>query len=285
MSLPHRIPGHALVLLSLVLASVLVTEATAGTLPAGPVTATLTSGRTLHAEVDPQTDLQTLWLRWVRQGMVIQQPVSWDRVLAVSVGRQRMTVAEFVRSLSLEPPRPDALSEPDEGREIVLGSWSRRDAGAIASPSATPVPRTATASQQPGRVQSLAIDAGLSHWNSTAEVDGLVIEVSPLDATGAVTPVRGTLEVELTGCESTHVRPGRLPPVIGRWVHQVEANHFASRGAGYRLAFQQVRPNADPSLSPWGTVRARLSVPSQGVFDATATVRIRQATAIRDRLQ
>lgn len=284
MSLPHRIPGHALVLLSLVLASVLVAEATAGTLPAGPVTATLTSGRTLHAEVDPQTDLQTLWLRWGRQGMVIQQPVSWDRVLAVSVGPQRMTAAEFVRSLALQSPRPDALSRPDEGREIVLGSWSRREQGSVASPPSASVPRTAMASQQPGRVQSLAIDAGLSNWNSTAEVDGLVIEVSPLDATGALTPVRGTLEVELTGCPSTNVRPGRLFPVIGRWVHQVEARDFTSRGASYRLAFQQVRPDADLSLSPWGTVRARLSVPSQGAFDAAATVRIRQATAIRDRL-
>lgn len=284
MNLTHRIPGHVLALLLFVLVSILATHATAATLPAGPISATLTSGRTLHAQVDPQTDLDTLWLRWARQGMVIQQPIPWDRVSEVSVGRQRMTAAEFVQSLALEPARPGLNARPDESRAIVIGSWSRQKEESVAARWSVSVPRAATASPQPGRVQSLAIGAVLSNWNSTVEVDGLRIEVSPLDANGALTPVRGTLEVELTGCESTNVRPGRLFPVIGRWVQQVEAHDFTSRGAGYRLAFQQVRPDANLLLSPLGTLRARLTVPSQGVFDATATVRIRQATAIRDRL-
>lgn len=280
---PCIAPRHAFALLLSVLVSISATESIAATLPGGRITATLTNGRTLTAEVDPQTDLNTLWLRWGRKGMLIQQPVSWDQVAEIAVGQQRMAAAEFLRSLAPAPPKPDPIADAAPGRDIVIGSWSRRE-DVAAGLSATPLPPTATASPQPGRVQSLAIDAWLSHWNSTGETDGLVIEVTPLDAAGFLTPVRGTLEVELTGCKSTNVRPGRLFPVLGRWVHQVEANDFTSRRATYPLAYQQFRPDADLLLSPLATLRARLTVPGQGVFDATATVRIRQATAIRDRL-
>ncbi len=277
--------GFCLVLLLLVVTDSLMAKSAAAAIPAvGPITVTLASGRTLTAEVAAQTDLRTLWLRWGRAGLIIQQPIAWDHVVEVLVAGRRSSAAEFLQSLALEKTVLAAPAQRKD-RTIVIGAGPSRQAEAAAIHSPTPSPRTATTwPQQSGRVQMLAVDAGIANWNSTAEIDGLVIEVAPLNAAGTLTPVRGTLEVELLGCEATNRRPGHVFPRIGHWVQRIEIGDFTSRGARYRMAFQQVRPDADLTLSPLATLHARLSVPGEGVFETTALVRIRTATAIRDRL-
>ncbi|MFH1923324.1 MAG: hypothetical protein ABIP48_25965, partial [Planctomycetota bacterium] len=61
---------------------------------------------------------------------------------------------------------------------------------------------------------------------------------------------------------------------------------FGLLGAKYRFPFQAVHPEFDLELAPYAAVHARLSVPGEGVFEATESdVRVRPYSATRDHLQ
>ena len=135
-------------------------------------------------------------------------------------------------------------------------------------------------------VRSLAVDAWVSNWDSDVEVDGLVVEVRPLDAHGAVVPVHGVLEVKLIGWPIDITTAGQPPVRLGRWTQLVRPAELGSLGGRYRLPFQSVHPEFNLQWASYGAVCARLSVPGQGVFEATqSSVRIRPYSAVRDHLQ
>jgi len=98
--------------------------------------------------------------------------------------------------------------------------------------------------------------------------------------------VRGTLEVELIGRQTGVAKPPQPFARLGHWAQPVSVDDFGSRGAAYRLPFQGVHPEFQLAVAPHGAVHARLSVPGQGTFEATAsTVRIRPYSAVRDQWQ
>jgi hypothetical protein len=135
-------------------------------------------------------------------------------------------------------------------------------------------------------VRSLAVDAYAANWDGDVEVDGLRVQLRPLDATGEVVPVEGTLEVTLIGWRTGRTN-SRQPPVrLARWTRPVHSAELGPFGIEYRLPFQSVHPEFDLRWAPHGTVHARLSAPGQGVFDVTeSTVRIRPYSAMRDHLE
>lgn len=142
------------------------------------------------------------------------------------------------------------------------------------------------------RVASLWIDAWVANWDSDVEVDGLIVEVQPIDADGWLVPVRGTLVANLIGIEDGIVR--RKDPFVrmGRWSKSVEPEDFGGYGslaagpARYKLPFRSFHPEFDLALKSKAALNVRLSVPGHGVFEATeSSVRIRPHSQIRDMRQ
>jgi hypothetical protein len=132
----------------------------------------------------------------------------------------------------------------------------------------------------------------MARWDANVEIDGLAVRVLPLDEYGAVTPVDGTLEVELIAEPVAWGRPLQFPPPdtppvsLGRWQQAVCVRDFGPSGAVYRLRYQGANPELERRWSNFAAVHVRLSVPGQGVFEATQDgVQIRLVSPTRDQLE
>jgi len=236
------------------------------------------SGRQFVGQIDPQTDAQHLYLRVVQGPMVLVRPIQWTSIIRAHVAGETVTGAElrsvvtairqqYPQSMHPAPPRLPT-------RAVVTGPLS-----------------SATISEPPLVVRSLAVEAWTANWDADVEADGLVVSVYTLDDEGRIAQVDGTLEVELVA-----PRPGITPdaapfPQIGRWVRHVSLGDFSRGGpaiaaARYRLEYQAIHPEFDRYVVARGLVHARLSVPGQGTFEAPAAiVRIRSYSAPRDWLE
>jgi hypothetical protein len=245
---------------------------------AGPVAVTVASGRVFTGQLDPRTDDSRLWLRWTHGTITLLRPIDWARVVEVQSDGNTVPAADFRRAVA----SPQGVSPPEIAADAAeleafrFHSWPSADsqpAGASNRPEASPV-------------RSLAIDAWAANWDGDVEVDGVVVEVRPLDAGGAVVPVHGTLEVDLIGWRTGRTRPNQPPVRLGRWTRSVQVGEIGPSGVAYKLPFQGIHPEFDLRWSPLASVHARLSVPGEGTFDATAsTVRIRPYSALRDHLE
>jgi len=208
------------------------------------------------------------------------------------------SLREFLQRVQAAGGKPEPKST---GRIILEGTAAEEteDAGGPTPPPSCPIP---DAGGQPKtrenilsesasrRTAYLVLDAWLGQWDADAEPDGLVVEITPCDATGRPTPVHGMLEVTLvipprgaTGAldQKSHRQ---------RWVQRVRPDDFspATGSAQYRLPFgsAQNNPEWNLDLAGYGAVSAQLSVPGQGSFSATAgCVRVRPFSPVRDRLQ
>ncbi len=238
----------------------------------------LASGRIFTAKIDPCSDATQLWLRWQHGSAVVRRPIQWDRVVQVQVADEAISGEQFRRIVAAVmremPARPEVAAAQEK---IVI----RPTTGSVATASGT-----SREVRSAPRVRALAIDAVVANWDADVEVDGLLIHVYPLDATGTVVPARGMLEVDLTAERLGLVRRPNPFVGLGRWMRRVRPEDFGGYGAVYRLPFQSVHPEFDPAIVSHGVVHARLSVPGQGTFDATeGTVRIRPLSPIRNQLQ
>jgi hypothetical protein len=242
---------------------------------AGPLVVRLVTGQTISGDLAAATDAECLWLRHGCGAVVVLRPIEWDNVATASVLGREFTGGEFRGMVEkIIARRPPAATRP---AVITLRGPAEPSWPAAETPAAW---RTAP------RVVHLATDAEVARWSDTVEADGILVRIYPLNARGALVPVRGTLEVELTGWRQTG--PWREQPFckLARWTEEVRPEHFGPRGAVYRLPFQADHPDFDLSLAPRGAVHARLSVPGQGTFDATQPdVRSRPYSAVRDQLQ
>jgi hypothetical protein len=134
------------------------------------------------------------------------------------------------------------------------------------------------------RVRSVSLHAMPANWDADVELDGLAVAVFPLDEHGQTTAVAGSLELSLIGEMPPGYRGDRNPQ-LGHWRLQLRPDDFGWRGGVFRLPFQAAHPEFDTELGACGAVHARLSVPGQGTFETTVTMRIRPASGFRDRLQ
>jgi len=238
----------------------------------------LASGRQFVGQIDPQTDDQHLYLRTVQGPMILVRPIQWTRILRAHVAGETVTglqLRSVVDAVRKEHPNLFAAALPQ--------STSR---ASVASP-ASPAP----ASEPPRAIRSLAVEAWTANWDADVEDDGLVVSVCPLDDEGRIASVDGTLEVELV-TSGPGIAPDPASFVqLGRWVRHVRPGDFvpggsALDGARYRLEYQAIHPEFDQRVVARGLVHARLSVPGQGAFEATAAmVRIRPYSAPRDWLE
>lgn len=260
--------------------------------PAMPLTVALASGRRFTAELDVRTDDHQLWLRWNGRSGHLLRPIDWERVERVELGGETYTGRELQEAIALVReafPSPSPAGAP----AALLASYpTPLDAGPMVLPPPAlallppPPPFVAAHQFEPPRVRSVAIEARTANWDSDVEVDGLLLDIFPLDGAGFILPVRGTIQVELIGEETGTARSRQPYAVLGRWTEQVCPVDFHSYGARVKLPFRQVHPEFDLGWAPKGLVHVRLSVPGEGVFEASqSTIRVRPASAMRDRLE
>jgi len=240
---------------------------------ADEITVALQSGRSFTGEIDAQTDADVLWLRSAHGSIVVVRPIEWGRVVWASYAGKELSGDELRKlsdSLKSDRPQPESPAEPGAVPPPPL-PWS--DAVAAAAP-------------QRGRVVAVDLDAQLGHWTPTVESSGLTVRITPLDADGRPTPIDGTLDVELLGRRPAINYIAGDFPIVGHWTLAVRADDCGPSGAVYQCPFQALHPDFDTQLYPHGLVHLRLTVPSQGVFEASQPlVRIRQYSPMRDRLQ
>lgn len=250
------------------------------------------SGRRFVADVDVRTDAKCLWLRWNKGASYMLRPIDWQRVVSVELEGETYSGRELREAVAvLREVAPVVSSSRLAEKEA---SWVRYESppAVVSAASAWPdvPPRWALGAldEQTGRprVRSLAIEVAPANWDEDVEVDGLVLNVYPLDAAGFVVPVRATIEVELILAKRATKPSGEAFVRAERWVEHVCPEDFFTHGAQYRLPFRQVQPEFDLRWAPKGLIHARLSVPGEGVFAASASmVRVRPYSAVRDRLE
>ena len=260
--------------------------------PRGSGTVTVASGRGFVGQIDPRTDENRLWLRWSHGTIAIRRPIDWEHVVEAAFADKTFSPDEL-RKAVVQPAGPATeVGEPGAGRRRIvrvhagLGGDSGLAGPIVSPPPSAEAPTVRAGPRRSPRITCLAMDASAANWDSDVERDGLLVQLHPLDASGEVVRVKGTVEVTLIGWRTGRTR-SRQPPVrLARWTRAVHPEDLGPFGIEYRLPFQSVHPEFDLRWASQGTVHARLSVPGQGVFDATeSTVRIRPYSAMRDHLE
>lgn len=259
----------------------------------GPVTVELLSGRQFTATVDPRTNDELLWLRWSEGSAQLLRPLRWEQIHRAHLGQVEVDGRQLRQLVKASRPEILPVFRRPTSRRIVMRGPGGAGDGERPSRTTTELSAgtsgdTTTRPSAGPRVRSLAIDTRVANWDADVEVDGLIVDVYPLDAAGRTVPVFGTLEVELiVDRGDTVTRPQSLVR-RGRWTERVRVGDFGSGGARFKLPFGSAgfHPEFDRRTAPYGAVVARLNVPGQGVFSATdSDVRIRPYSAVRDVLE
>lgn len=248
---------------TLFLSATVVADAAEPLAPSRAIVVHLVGGRVFTGELDTRTNEADLWLQWRRGTISLGRPIRWDRISRVELSGQTFSgeaVHQAVVDLRRESPVPDA------SKHTVISL-----VGAAAAESTMSDNRIAAGAA------SLSIRAEVDNWDADAAPDGLVVEVCPRDAEGCATPVDGSLEVELFVPSPDHRNDAIL---LERWTQRIDASDCGPTGATCRLPFARFDPQCDAATH--GEVRARLMVPGEGVFEATAPmVRIRPYHVVR----
>lgn len=256
-------------------------------LPAGAIAVSVASGRTFVGQIDPQTGRELLWLRIGDGPIVLRRPIEWDRVVRVRQENQELSRDRLIElaHASNQPNTKRLLPAPPIPAEdfTAVNGWlnpPRNTANQTTRGSAQSTPASTPS------VAALEIDAELGHWTAGVETSGIVVCIHPMTVDGILTPVDGTLEIDLIGQRPASQNEGDGLVRSGRWTETVRAGDFGPLGAVYHLPFQAVHPDFDFEMRAHGMVHARLSVPGRGTFEATQSmVRVRAYSAVRDRLQ
>ena len=249
-----------------------------------PVSVELTSGRVVSGQVDSRTDQDKLWLRNDLGTGYMVRPIDWDRVQSVTLAGDRFSSQQFqsvVGDVRQSYPRPEQAAGPSNRISVGPKEQSRE---LVADPAYDRA--VSSARSETPKVRSLAIDVRVANWDADLETDGLLVDVYPLDADGAIVPVRGSVEVTLMAPRAGMVLRPQPFVRLGHWSKQINPDDFGPDSARCRLPFQSFHPELSRDWASHGVVYARLSVPGQGVFECTeGTVRITPYSASRDYLQ
>ena len=237
------------------------------------LTVELQGGRKFTGHVDPRTSDQNLILRFTRGTAFLTRKIEWPSVVQATVEGQPIEAAklrEIAEGMKLQ-------EKVNKGQEIP----NPKSQFPIPPPAEPPLPR----------VTAVTFDARLANWDSDVETDGLVVDLYPITAAGALAAIDGTVEVELFAPQLRvfHHAPlsgGQTIERVERWTSVVSADQLAAGGARLKLPFGAVHPEFDLDWLNPGLVHVRLVVPGDGVFeDSQDALRIRPYTPLRDRLE
>lgn len=270
-----------------------------------PASVRVASGRVFHAEVSARTDENRLWLSFRTGSAELLRPIAWDRVVAAGLDGERLAGRQL-RTRLLEASTQSLAAGAPTVHDDEAATWTSTAAvqaqqappsgeEEIPLPPATSGPTMAhealDALFAPPRIAAVRLDSHIANWDADVEADGLILQAVPIDATGHVIPVRGTLQVELIGArriafqDGPHKR-GRDFGRLGNWTRQVLPADVHPDGAWYKLPFQGRHPEFDVDVFRKALVHARLVVPGEGTFEASLDgVRLRPFAPTRDALQ
>ncbi len=277
-----------------------------------PVRVEVLSGRVFSGTIEARTDASQLWLRCGDAQLAVVRPIDWERIAAAEVAGRRLTAEAFrtwamalaaaraaPQNGAIEPRVPDdSAPQVDGGTSPAAPPRTPRDTTVPPALRDTTVPPPLRDTTVPPRIQgphvppgvwrpepriaSIVADAYLASWNADPLPDGLVLHVWPLGADGQIWPVGGTLEVTLLAAVGRHAT---LQTIV-RGSAVVRPWDYGPQGAVMRLAFRGVHPEVHTEVATRGVVQVKFTVPGHGVYHATLSdVRIRQASAVRDRVQ
>jgi len=242
----------------------------------------LRDGRTVSGELDSATTASQLWVNRSEQGIALRSGFSWSDLHAV-VHNSKQHPAEEFRQLvgQLASSKPALMDDLNPVTTAVT-----EVADAAGGPQILPVAYTS-----PPPVRSLRVRAWTASWDDDPELDGLLVEVTPLGPHGEFVPVDAQLTMTLIG-EHSQGHPEQLRrfrpryPQITRGSEQVRAEHFWAGPAVYKLPYRNQIPEEHLDLFPQGVLTATLGVAGQGSFSAsTDAVALIPASPIRDRRQ
>jgi len=233
------------------------------------VRADLADGQTFHAMIDCRTDEDRLWLRWSYGTISFLRPIRWEQVVRAKLCGTTLAGEQLLEAVQIAVK--DRPSRQDDAKSIVMIGTDRAEAPCeYALPVAEP------------ETKALHISARTANWDSDVEVDGLLVDVCPMNADGDVLAVNGTLDVDLVGWKGRH----RSSIQLGHWSRRVDRDAFEFGRIRFRLPFEAIHPEFTPEVSAYGAVHARLAVAGSGTFEATdSDVRIRPISSTRDRLE
>ena len=242
------------------------------------ITVQVASGRTFSGRLDLESDAWELRLQSEYGDGLIVRPIAWQRVLEVEIAGRSCSgdqLREALRTLHANQP---------QDRPPLAHPWRWYGVTGPVAEASQEAPSVAQSNA--ASIASLAVEAATARWDANVEIDGLAVRILPLDASGLMTPVDGTLEAELIGDQVGAARSDQPLQVIGHWQQAVHVGDFDSSGAPYRLKFQAVHPEFDRRWGTHAALHVRLSVPGQGVFEATQDfLRIRPYSPVRDELE
>jgi hypothetical protein len=253
--------------------------------PAGDsVVVHLFDGRTTAGALDSATDSSRLWLNVSEGGIALRSGFEWSDIRVVVHDSRHLPADEFRnvvgRLASSSPPLMDVPNPATRALNEVVAATERADITSAA------FSRTVTPP-----VRSLRVRAWVANWDDDPELDGILVEVTPLGPHGEFVPVDGQISMTLIG-EHSQGDPEnfrtfrRRYPEIARGSEQVRSDHFWGGPAVYQLPYRNLFPEAHLDLFPQGVLTATLGVPGQGNFTAsTDALSLVPASPIRDRRQ
>ncbi|MBA3314387.1 MAG: hypothetical protein M3552_19750 [Planctomycetota bacterium] len=148
-----------------------------------------------------------------------------------------------------------------------------------------PVP---TGDATPGDLSQIEARVIPIRRGGTADINALGVELVGFDEAGRPVPVDGTGQFFLYAGEQRLVRAfdnayAAQPEGL---VRLAEWTRNVTPDASLVLRLPEPLPEHDPTISPIGTLRVRLSVPGRGVFETIAEpVTLRPASPLRDSLR
>jgi hypothetical protein len=237
--------------------------------PAAEVVVRLQSGRSFTGFVDPKTDSETLWMRFEKSGKIkIMRPVAWHRIVEIVAGGE--------------------VHDPDGFRDQVDQWTSTTNVYPQWGGDSTAALQVRKSLDFHPHVTTIVAAARLAQWDNDARVDGLEVLLTPLDATGQMASVAGTVTLEFivpraVDREQSPRQHGVRFATIARAIHLVAATEYGPDGVVVRLPFRQNDPLANTDWANAGILHVRFVVPGSGVFRASVDdVRTRPFSPIRD---
>jgi len=243
----------------------------------------LLDGRTASGGLDSATDATRLWVNTSEEGIALRSGFQWSEIRLVVHDSTQRSAGEFRKLVGELPASKPALMD-DLNPPLAAGSHrAGAEASRVTPASFTPEP--------PVPVRSLRVRAWAANWDDDPELDGVLVEVTPLGPHGEFVAVDGHLGMTLIGEHSrTHPEEPRTfrrrYPEIARGAESVRAEHFLDGPAVYKLPYRNLFPEAHLDLFPQGVLTATLGVSGQGNFTAsTDALALVPASPIRDRRQ
>jgi hypothetical protein len=225
------------------------------------------NGRLLVGRMDDRTDDATLWIRRTEGNIILTSSVKWSEVESAELDgesisseklaeqREKLSTAAPKRFLSDFEPLNIDESEPASG-------FQRRP-----------------------RIVNIEIEATLANLDRTVESDGLLVAITALDEFRQSHAVRGSLTARLV-VERLNYRTGEVSfDEFSRWSQKVSMKDFQEGVAEFPLRFQRYSPEFDWELCTAALLNVRLSVHSQGNFEASIPIAIHEYNPIRDEMR